>query len=178
MRLIVFCVAALLTMFGTSAVAEDKPPIDGPGAVFADPLLEQMVGHWRMTGTLLGRPANHAIDVQWVLNHQFLQIHEVGETDPKTGKPQYEALPTIGYDSLSERYVAHWIDVFGGRFSETLGYGRRSGDRIDFVFEYPDGPFHTQFAWDKAAGQWHWRMEQKNGSGQWKPFADLTLARP
>jgi hypothetical protein len=42
---------------------------------------------------------------------------------------------------MSERYVAHWIDVFGGRFSETLGYGKRAGDEIDFIFEYPDGPF-------------------------------------
>jgi hypothetical protein len=83
----------------------------------------------------------------------------------------------IGYDNISERYVAHWIDVFGGRFSETLGYGKRNGDKIDFVFEYPDGPFHTDFAWDAAHGIWRWRMEQKNAAGKWMQFADLTLAR-
>ncbi len=49
--------------------------------------------------------------------------------------PQYEALVFLGYDNASERYVAHWIDVFGGRFSETLGYGTRSGDSIKFIFE-------------------------------------------
>ena len=53
----------------------------------------------------------------------------------------------IGYDHTSERYVAHWMDIYGGRFSETLGYGVRSGDQIEFVFEYPDGPFHTTFRW-------------------------------
>lgn len=35
--------------------------------------------------------------------------------------PNYEAMVFIGYDNTSERYVVHWIDVFGGRFSETLG---------------------------------------------------------
>jgi hypothetical protein len=31
---------------------------------------------------------------------------------------QYEAMVFIGYDNTSERYVAHWIDIFGGRFSK------------------------------------------------------------
>jgi hypothetical protein len=54
----------------------------------------------------------------------------------------------IGYDNMSERYVVHWIDVFGVRFSETLGYGKRVGNEIDFIFEYPDGPFRTNLIWD------------------------------
>lgn len=36
---------------------------------------------------------------------------------------------------MSERYVAHWLDVFGGRFSETLGFGKREGNSIRFLFE-------------------------------------------
>jgi len=43
------------------------------------------------------------------------EIHGWGPPEPKTAKPQYEAMPMIGYDNLSERYVVHWI-VFGGRF--------------------------------------------------------------
>ncbi|HEY8226282.1 MAG TPA: hypothetical protein VIG25_13455 [Pyrinomonadaceae bacterium] len=34
---------------------------------------------------------------------------------------QYEAMVFIGYDNTSERYVAHWIDIFGGRFSKDEG---------------------------------------------------------
>jgi hypothetical protein len=81
----------------------------------------------------------------------------------------------IGYDSVSERYVAHWIDVFGGRISETLGYGTRSGDQIEFVFEYPEGPFHTVFRWLPNKKQWQWQMRTKNDSGKWVEFANLTL---
>src|SRR5947209_2187974 len=76
---------------------------------------------------------------------------------PNISDGQYLPRPmVIGYDNISERYVAHWIDVFGGRFSETLGYGKRAGNEIDFIFEYPDGPFRTNFIWDATRGQWHW----------------------
>jgi hypothetical protein len=153
----------------TIAASGDALPVDGAGVPFNDSLLDKMVGHWTLKGTLVGRPATHSVDVQWTLNHQFLQIHEVG-----TG---YEAMPMIGFDHMSERYVAHWIDIFGGRFSETLGYGRLNGNEIDFVFEYPDGPFHTRFIWDAALGQWRWEMSQKNEAGKWTPFADLTLTK-
>jgi hypothetical protein len=156
-------------------MSQNPQTVDGVDAVFTDPLLDKMVGHWAMTGKLLGQPAKHSVDVEWVLNHQFLEIHEVGPIDRKTGKPEYEAMPLIGYDNMSERYVAHWIDVFGGRFSETLGYGKRTGNEIDFIFEYPDGPFHTNFTWDAAHAKWHWQMTQKSASGQWNSFADLML---
>ena len=90
---------------------------------------------------------------------------------------QYEAMVFIGYDNASERYVAHWIDIFGGRFSETLGFGRRQGDSIGFVFEYPDGPFHNTFTWDPTTKKWTFLMEQKNSSGKWVQFAKDELKR-
>jgi hypothetical protein len=118
----------------------------------------------------------HTVEAKWVLNHQFLGIHEWGAPDPETGKPQYEAVPMIGYDNMSERYAVHWIDAFGGRFSETLGYGKRVGNEIDFIFEYPDGPFRTNFIWAATRGQWHWLMTQKNTSGQWKARGQRATA--
>jgi hypothetical protein len=38
--------------------------------------------------------------------------------------------------------VLHHLAIFGGRYSETLGYGARNGNEVRFVFEYPDAPFH------------------------------------
>jgi len=37
--------------------------------------------------------------------------------------------------------VLHHLAIFGGRYSETLGYGARNGNEVRFVFEYPDAPF-------------------------------------
>jgi hypothetical protein len=116
---------------------EQTPPPDGPQRTFQDELLDKMAGRWKLAGTVRGQSTEHLVEARWVLNHQFLQIHEKGTAAPKTAGPAYEANVMIGYDNTSERYVAHWIDIFGGRFSETLGYGTRSGDQIEFVFEYP-----------------------------------------
>lgn len=130
-------VGMLLMLAAIPSMPQNAQPIDGANAVLADSLLDNMVGHWKMSGKMMGKPAAH----------------------------------------MSERYVAHWIDVFGGRFSETLGYGKRVGNEIDFVFEYPDGPFRTNFVWDAAHQKWHWQMTQKNAAGQWTSFADVTLSR-
>ena len=149
------------------------PANAAPPKTFQDALLDNMVGHWSLTGTLVGKPIRHTVDVQWILGHQFLQIHEVDGNAP----PQYEAMPTIGYDDVTKRYVAHWLDVFGGRYSETLGYGVRTGDEIGFDFQYPDGPFHTVFRWEPDKNDWRWLMTEKNKKGQVRPFADMTLKR-
>lgn len=71
--------------------------------------------------------------------------------------------------------MLHLMDTFGGRFSETLGYGTRDGNQIKFVFEYPDGPFHTTYLWNEKENSWEWLMEQKDKSGKWGSFADLKL---
>jgi hypothetical protein len=151
--------------------------LDGPKHVFSDALLDHMVGNWKLTGNVMGHTAEHNVSVEWVLNHQFLRIHEKDNSPASTDRVPYEAMIMVGFDNASDRYVAHWNDVFGGRFSETLGYGTRAGDEIRFVFEYPDGPFHTTFRWNPETHQWKWRMQQKNKSGQWTEFADFTLTR-
>ena len=53
----------------------------------------------------------------------FLRIQESTSTDAPTSEKRYEAIWFLGYDPVSEKYVLHLFDVFGARFSETLGYG-------------------------------------------------------
>ena len=51
----------------------------------------------------------------------------------------YEAQVFIGWDEKRSRYVAHWIDIFGGPYSEPIGYGtHESDDRFILTFDYPD----------------------------------------
>ena len=174
------CLSILLfaLICSSAAHAADLPqPLDGPNRIFQDELLDHMTGSWTMTGSLIGAPVRHRVDAHWILNHQFLEIHEQDMAAPKGGEPAYEAMPIVGYDNVSERYVAHWIDNYGGRFSETLGYGKRTGDTIEFVFEYPDGPFHTAFRWRPDRQQWQWLMTRRNATGKWVGFADMTLTK-
>jgi len=156
------------------AVAQGQE-LDGPKHIFDDPLLNNMLGSWTLSGNIANRPARHSVQAEWVLNHQFLRIHEKDDAPSTNGLPGYEALVMVGYDNMSERYVVHWLDIYGGRFSETLGYGSRKGNDISLTFEYPDGPFHTTFRWKPDAKRWEWTMEAKNKEGNWTQFAAVTL---
>lgn len=175
MRKFLLTVVSLLTCFGLFAASSAaQQPLDGRERIFHDELLDNLVGEWKITRKFKTRTAENNAKVEWVLNHQFLLIKMRDVNNP----PQYEANIYIGYDNASDRYVAHWIDFFGGRFSETLGYGTRSGNTIiKFVFEYPDGPFHNTFTWNKDKKSWTFLMEQKDSTGNWTLFAEDTLVR-
>jgi hypothetical protein len=149
-------------------------PLDGRNRIFRDDFLDNLVGDWKLSRKIRGQSVDNSGKAEWVLNHQFLLVDMKDGSKP----PTYEAMVFIGYDNTSERYVAHWIDVFGGRFSETLGYGKRSGNSIKFVFEYPDGPFNNTFTWNPETKRWVFLMEQKDQTGNWSVFAEDTLRRP
>ena len=91
--------------------------------------------------------------------------------------PAYDAMVFIGYDNTSERYVVHWLDVFGGRSSQTLGYGTRNGNTIKFAFAYPEHPFVNTFSWNPDDKTWNFLMQQKNQNKSWSVFAEDNLSR-
>jgi hypothetical protein len=79
---------------------------------------------------------------------------------------------------MSDRYVVHWLDIFGGRFSETLGFGQKNAeDSIRFRFEYPGAPLHNTFTRNPSKGTWSVVIEQKDEAGKWTLFADEHLER-
>ena len=169
--LIAFLLAGFLVGLATARLAAQT------SAEWQDDLVEHLTGAWKVEGQVMGRDAHHDVQAEWVLNHQFLRIHEKTTAGAPTTEHRYEATWFLGYDPISERYVLHLFDVFGARFAETLGYGTRDGDALRFVFEYPDGPFHTTFRWSREKDSWEWVMEQKDKDGKWTNFADLKLAR-
>jgi hypothetical protein len=140
---------------------------------FEDDLLNKLVGDWDLTGKIGTRPAENHFSAQWILNHQFIEMNFVDVVSP----PRYMAKVSIGFDCISERYVVHWMDILGGRISETMRFGIRKGDHIEFRFEYPDGPFINDFSYDNIIDGWHFHMTQKNAKGVWVVFGDEYLKR-
>lgn len=138
---ICFRVLLLIAMF-SPRYAVAQAPLE-----WKDDLVDHMVGAWILSGQVMGREAHHDVQAEWVLHHQFLRIHEKTAANAPAAERPYEALWFLGYDAVSERYVLYLLDVFGTRYSETLGYGIRDGNTIRYVFEYPDGPFHTTYRW-------------------------------
>lgn len=148
---------------------------EGERRPFNDRLLDEMVGKWKIIGKIAGQEIEHSAQIDWVLRHQFLQIHF---RDVKNHPAEYEALVFIGYDHNSKRYLLHWLDIFGARFSETLGYGTKIGENdIMFSFDYPDGSLNNTLSWDSHGKTWRMRIEQRDEHGRWGVFADETFTR-
>jgi hypothetical protein len=74
-----------------SCPGANSPP-DGPQHTFQDELLNKMAGRWKLTGMIRGKSVEHSVEAQWVVNHQFLQVHEKDVAAP----PPYEANVMIG----------------------------------------------------------------------------------
>jgi hypothetical protein len=168
--------AAILAggLFLAAALAgRPEDPPDGPKRIFRDPFLENLVGHWKLSRAIRGKIEENRVDAEWVLNHQFLQLHMKDAADP----PAYEAIILIGYVYADGKYVIHWCDTFGGKFS-MVGYGKRSGDSIEFEFPDPEGAFFNTFTWDPSARGWTFRMQNSDKDGKRSPFAVDTLRRP
>jgi hypothetical protein len=165
--LLLLCVALLLS----GSIAAQAP------AEWHDDLIDRLAGTWVMSGNVMGKDAHHEVQADWILKHQFLRIHEKTSASAPNGERAYEAFWFPGYDPDKKQYVMHLIDVYGGTYSETLGYGTRDGDQIRFLFDYPDGPFRTVYRWIPGAGTWEWVMDQKGKAGKWTAFADLKLTR-
>lgn len=82
--------------------------------------------------------------------------------------PQYEAMVFIGFNPEKQDYIGHWLDTFGGEYSETLGIGKREGDAIKFEFRYPDSLLTNIFHCEGAS--WTSTIEQQNEAGEFVPF--------
>ncbi len=167
-----FGLLVIFFVFVSAATVFGQPPVRR-APIFHDDLLDRLVGEWKLTRKIRGRVVENTVNADWVLNHQFLRIYMRDVAKP----PAYEATVLIGYDDIDKRYVVHWLDVFGGGPSQTIGYGSRSGNALKFLFAYPDGPFVNTFTWNAENDTWQFVMQQKDQSGRWKIFAEDSLSR-
>ena len=149
-----------------------ETPVDGVDRYCDDALLRALVGEWNLTRKIGARSEQNHVRAEWVLNYQFLQVHMKDVKQP----PGYEALVFIGRGETEGRYVIHWIDTFGGTFSEK-GTGTRDGSTIQFVFQYPGSLLHNTFTRNLSDNSWSCRIEQQDDSGNWSLFCEDLLTR-
>ena len=145
---------------------------------FQDALLDRLVGHWVLEGTIAGKKTTHDVSAEWVLNHQFVLVREVSREKDAKGQPEYQANVYLGWDEKAAEHLCIWLDVWGGFSPETVGRAKRAGDVLAYVFKDKDGrpSFHTTFAYDRTADAWTWQMDNDD-KGVLKPFARMKLAR-
>lgn len=151
--------AALAVVLAVSLASAVRA--DGAEGELRDAKLDRLVGHWNVRREIRGEVVGNTLDARWVLNHRFLELHYRDVKRPM----EYEAQVYVGWDEQRQACVAHWLDVFGGRFSETLGYGTWQGDSLVLVFDYPDGRFENSYRWYPERGEWTSRMNAIDSTG-------------
>lgn len=155
--------------------------IAGPAqqSALQDPLLDHMVGKWVLQGTIAGSETTHDVLADWVLDHQYVRLSEVSREKDAQGRPAYEAIVFIGWDKETSRYACLWLDSTGGGglASQAIGYAKRDGDSIAFVFKGKDGGiFHTTFTYSMSTDTWQWLMDGEE-AGKLSAFARVRLTR-
>ncbi len=165
---VVFCLALCPTAF---LRAQERP--------VHSPLLDHLAGKWVLRGEITGQETTHDVEAGWVLDHHYLEIHEVSREKNQNGKPQYQATIYIGWNEPTKQYAAVWLDTYGGISPGSIGIADPKENELTFVFRDEKGSvtFRNAFFYDGEGNSWVWRMDNVEG-GVSKPFARLTLTRP
>ena len=140
------------------ALAEPSAPI-GPAE-------EQLVGHWVLQGVLGGKETVHDVDAEWILNREYVQLHEVSREKKPDGSPAYEAIIYVEWSARAHEYSCLWLDSTegGGISANVIVHGKPETNKIPFIFQLKDGhTFHSTFTYDPAADAWEWLLEDHKG---------------
>src|SRR5262245_14624908 len=117
-------------------------------------LLDQPVDTRELTAQMGETSQREPVETQWSLDGVWMESgwslggHVVDVrrrstlTEPALRQP-FEAIYFIVFDEQDERYVMQPLDTFGARYPRVLGVGERQGNRISFLFEYPNSPAPT-----------------------------------
>lgn len=165
--------AILVLLFMTSFSASAEQPTR------KDLLLDRLAGSWILQGTIGGHETTHDIEAEWVLNHEYLRLHETSREKGVQGQPAYEAIIFIEWDESSNEYRCLWLDsTGGGGLFAPIAPGKRGNDEIAFLFrdKDKDNGVHTTFVYSKGADTWNWLIDNEHG-GKLTPFARLKLTR-
>ena len=144
------------------------------GKALTDALLDKLIGDWNVERKFgSGRTAKNLVHVEWVLQHQFVELHYRDAAAP----PKYEAIVLIGYDHIGKHYICHWADNFGGDYSAD-GFAPRdeASNAMEFKFEFHDGQLTNRFAFDPQSGTWTSTIRQTE-KGEWKLFCENKFTR-
>lgn len=163
--------AFLSLSFATCAFSQSG----GPKSL-QDEFLDGLVGSWTATGTSHGLSVPQAVQVEWVLNHQFIRIHQKTlENRPGWDIP-YEALLFIGYDRAKERYVLHSLTVAGANGPRAID-GERQGNEIKFEANDGDRTVGLRLAWQAESKTWRCIWGSQTTGEKWETVTELVLVR-
>jgi hypothetical protein len=167
----IFCLALSAALCGApSLAATEQDPVQ---------LLDHLAGTWVMRGTIGGKQTTHDVEATWVLNREYLRLHEVSREKDSSGKPLYEAIVFMSWDAKSQQYACLWLDSTGGGGLSAPGiaHGKQAGNSIPLLFTLsPTDSLHTTFTYSESPRTWQLLIDEDN-NGKVDHFADVTLTK-
>lgn len=127
---------------------------------------------------MAGRDALHDVDAEWVLDHHYVQIHEVSRRQDSKGKPDYQATIYIAWNEAARQFAALWLDDYGGLASESIGVADPKPNELHFIFKDGKGVvvFSNDFIYDEKTDTWEWHLDNiVEGAAQ--TFGRVKLSR-
>ena len=165
----VFC-SVLFCCFASAGADRPQTPVE---------LLNRLAGAWVLRGTIGGKQTTHDVRAEWVLNHEYLQLHEVSREKNASGTPAYDAIIYIEWDAKAREYRCLWLDSTsgGGLSAQGIAHASQAGDSIPFLFTLsPSDQIRTTFRYDSAADSWQWLIDNVD-RGNIRQFANVKLSR-
>ena len=162
-----------LAMIAPPGIGQAETPPAGSRIPVDEAYLDRLQGHWKMEGTLGGKPVRYRARGERVLQGGFLRLHMVDAAEP----PRYEADVYIGFDAKANQYVAHWLDRFGAAGARVVATGQRDGERLVLTFPYAEGAFRDTFTFEPHSDTWTLLLESQDPNGSWSTFARYALVR-
>ncbi len=162
--------AALLTLAGGAAVAQDAPPPSVPAQVKA------LEGCWRGDGEVMGKPVTLTLSAKPIaLGAMFLvETESQAKADPAD---RYAAHLVIGARAPKGGFPAmltsYWADSFGGDYTAT-GAGAVREDGFELSYSYPPSSFLNR--WTLAGDKLDWRITSRE-AGKEQAFAHYEATR-
>lgn len=148
---------------------------------FYDDLLNNFVGKWDVSATVHGQKFTLEREAEWVMNHQYLRIHEKSSEVIPWLKIPFERTIFIGYNHLSKRYVVYELTVHGADGPlqpEGFSYADRTGNELKLVIKKGSEPFITQrFTWEPESRSWHFQGRLVIDGKEQEPHVDQKAVR-
>jgi hypothetical protein len=151
---------------------------------FHDDLLDHFVGKWDVSATVHGQKFTLKREAEWVLDHQYLRIHEKSREVIPWLKIPFERTIFIGYNHRSKRYIVYELTVHGGDVPhepEGFYYGDRTGNELKMVHTKGSEVIgNSRFTWDPVSGSWYFQGRMVVAGKEQEPIVDqkAVAAKP
>jgi hypothetical protein len=148
---------------------------------FHDDLLNNFVGKWDVSATVHGQKFTLEREAEWIINHQYLRIHEKSHEVIPWLNVQFERTIFIGYNPRSKRYLVYELTVHGGDVPhqpEGLYYAERRGNELKMVTtKGSEVVANVQFTWDPASSSWHFQARRVIAGKEQEPHVEQKAIR-